>query len=97
MSEEEPGVFQNLPCVVHSVLENDDLEKSVGGFLLSNSKSFAEKVRDRAMVQDMLRYAIMATEECATEENLAFVKKALSEFVKGTPRNVKVILEFSKL
>ena len=97
MAEEEAGVFQNLPCVVYTVFERDDNEKSVGSFLLNNSKSFAEKVRDRAMTQDLLRYAVTAMEECSTEENILFVKKSLAEFIKGTSRNVKVIMEFSKL
>ena len=97
MAEEEHDAFNNLPCVVHTVFEGDNNEKIVGGFLLNNSKSFAEKLRDRAMIQDLLRYSIMATEECATEENLAFLKKSLSGFIKGTPRNVKVIMEFANL
>lgn len=85
-----------LPCVIHDVYESDGNVNFIGMFLRNNSITFASKLRNNTLVQDMVSFAICARD---SEQNVddKFVKNSLKYFSKGSTRNIKTILDFVKL
>ena len=94
---EDRNEVTEVPCVIHTVYESYGDAELIGQFLQNNSKTFASKIRNTVVIQDMLAFVISSKKTDESNSNEKFLKNSLRYFSKGTTKNIKVLLEFGKL
>ena len=89
-----------VPVIIHPVSEDDPVStETIGMFLNTNSKSFTERLHDKLLYQDILRFcctSVCNEREDKFEEVKSFLKKTLRGLSKGS-QNVSTFLNFASL
>ena len=97
MQKDRNKEVTEVPCVIHTVFESDGDAEVIGQFLQNNSKTFASKIRNAVVIQDMLSFVISSNKTNGSDQSDKFIKNSLRYFSKGTAKNIKVLMEFGKL